>query len=421
MENYHVFKFGGASVKDADAIKNLSNIINKRLQNQMIIIISAIGKTTNALEEILNLKLQGLEYTTNMVALRQIHLDICGELFEKEAPVFAWIDNLFTQLSRQMEKNLAKENYDEFYDQVVGVGELLSTRIVQEYLCQQQLFCIWQDARELIRTNDDFRFAKVDWEITQANCKKLLLSNSSQFPIVTQGFIGREAKGRTTTLGREGSDFTAAILATCVKAKSVTIWKDVEGVLNADPKRFANTIRFEQLDYREAAELTYYGASVIHPKTIKPLANAQIPLFVKSFLNPEAPGTAIGNFDVQHATPVIVIKEKQILVTFRVMDFTFIEESHIHQVYRVLEKLKLKVNLLQISAITLSICIDHELFKLERLMQELRHFFEIRYNENLLLITVKNKEMNTIDGILKGREVLLEQATRTTFQVVTKA
>ncbi|MCL6260105.1 aspartate kinase [Aquiflexum sp. TKW24L] len=420
MSKTFVFKFGGASVKDAKSIKNLRQILFNRLRNHTVIVVSAMGKTTNALEELLNLKLEDKPFYENSTKLKHYHLDICRELFVPESLIFPTIENFFSQLDRILEKPLSKENYDEYYDQVVSFGELISSRIVQEYLCAEGIFCLWQDAREIISTDTDYRFAKVKWEKTAAQCQKHLMAKLERFPVITQGFIGSDDKGKTTTLGREGSDFTAAILAHSLRSQSVTIWKDVEGVLNADPKRFPNTVKFEELDYREAAELTYYGASVIHPKTIKPLANLSIPLFVKSFLNPDGSGTQIHHVEKPNTVPCIVVKDEQVLVSFRVTDFTFINESHIHQVYTEIEKLKLRVNLLQTSAISISIVIDKQLFKMERLIAALAKDFDIRYNESLQLITVKNHNTKITEELMSVKEVLLEQVTRTTFQIVVK-
>jgi aspartate kinase len=420
MAKTFIFKFGGASVKDSESIKNLYEIVFNRLRNNTIIVVSAMGKTTNALEELLALKLSGKDYSLNSTKLLDYHLNICEKLFDANSMIFPAVRNYFSQLDRILEGNLTKGNYDEFYDSVVSFGELLSSRIVQEYLCSRGLYCIWQDAREIILTNDDFRFAKVDWEHTSKHCQKILAPKLTQFPVVTQGFIGADEKGRTTTLGREGSDFTAAILAHGMRANAVTIWKDVAGVLNADPKRFPDAVKFDELDYKEAAELTFYGASVIHPKTIKPLANLSIPLYVKSFIYPEGPGTKIHHVQGVNTVPCIVVKDEQILVSFKVTDFTFINESHIHSVYSQLEELKLRVNLLQISAISISIVIEKELFKLEKLINMLRNQFEIRYNESLQLITVKNHHQALMEKLTQNKEILLEQMTRTTFQVLVK-
>lgn len=418
MAKTFVFKFGGASIKDVDSIKNLSKILHNRLRNHTVIVVSAMGKTTNALELILNQKLNQEDYSSNITILKSFHLDICSGLFNQNHPIFPTIENLFLKLARTLERQLDQENYDEVYDIVISYGELIASRIVQEYLCEMGQFCLWQDARELIITNEDFRFAKVNWEDTKSNIAKHLLPKLNQFPVLTQGFISMSSSGNSTTLGREGSDFTAAIIATSLNSASVTIWKDVPGVLNADPKHFQNTVKFEELDYKEAAELTYYGASVIHPKTIKPLANHSIPLFVKSFLNPEASGTKIHHVSKVNKVPCLVVKDEQVLVSFKVTDFTFINESHIHLVYAELEKLKLRVNLLQTSAISISLVIDKQLFKLEKLMEKLHHIFEIKYNEGLQLLTIKNPHQELLDECLRDREVLLEQVTRATFQAV---
>lgn len=418
MAKTWIYKFGGASVKDAAALKNLAEILRNRLRKNLIIVVSAMGKTTNALEGILAKKLNGLDFSENSAILKTFHREICEELFPAGHAVFAQVENLFSQLDNQLQKPLSRENYDEFYDQVVCFGELISSKIVAEYLCYQDLIVLWQDAREVIHTDSDFRFAKIIWEKTRKACQFTWKPMLENFPILTQGFIGKDPKGRTTTLGREGSDFTAAILGTSLDAGSVTIWKDVPGVLNADPKLFPNTQKFEELGYREAAEMTYFGASVIHPKTIKPLANAGIPLFVKSFLNPDASGTKIHEHAAPHEVPTIVLKKDQILVSFKVTDFTFIEEKHIHRIYEQLQALKLRVNMLQLSAISVSIVIDAQLFKLEQLLEKLKGEFEIRYNEGLELLTILKQKPEEISPFLIGYEVLLEQSTRNTFQAV---
>lgn len=420
MSKTFVFKFGGASVKDAASIKNLSEILFNRLRNQLVIVISAMGKTTNLLEEILLNKYRQKDFSSNITILKSYHIDICKELFDENSSIFPIVSNLITQLEKQLERELTKENYDYFYDQVVCYGELLSSKILQEYLCSQGYICLWQDAREIIATDDNYRFAKVNWEETKTNCRQQLVPKLQKFPVIIPGFIGRTSTGNSTTLGREGSDFSAAVLASCLNAQSVTIWKDVPGVLNADPKRFPDTIKFDELDYHEAAELTYYGASVIHPKTIKPLANAGIPLFVKSFLKPEEEGTKIHQTDRNNNIPCIVVKDDQVLVSFKVTDFTFVNEGHIQEIYQVLNDLKLKVNVFQTSAISISLVIDQQEFKLEKLIKHLQDSFQIRYNEGLQLITIKNHQPAIIEQIIQGKEVMLEQITRTTFQVLHK-
>lgn len=420
MSKVIVFKFGGASVKDAKSIKNLFNILFKRLQKPTIIVISAMGKSTNSLEAILNLKVQKNDYSSNISIFENYHLEICQQLFPSKHPIFSELDKQFILLKETIEEDLDIDKYDEFYDQVICFGELISTKIVQSFLLHSRINCEWLDARSCISTDSDYRFAKVNWEKTKQNCDEILQPLLKKGPVITQGFIGRDSIGKTTTLGREGSDFTASILGACMNASEVTIWKDVDGVLNADPKIFENTTKFDELDYKEAAELTYYGASVIHPKTIKPLANSNIPLFVKSFLNPNESGTIIHNVAKSNQTPCLVLKTDQILVSFRVNDFTFINESYIRQIYGVLEKLKLKVNLLQTSAISISIVIDEQKFKLEKLIHELEADYTIRYNEKLYLLTIKNHNPALIKEITQEKEIMLEQLTRHTFQMVYK-
>ncbi len=415
-----IYKFGGASVKDAAAVKNLAEILRNRLRNNLVIVVSAMGKTTNTLESIISNRLNNESYYQNSTNLKLYHLGICEQLFPADHTIFPQIENFFIQLNHSLEHPVSEKNYDEYYDQVIGFGELISSRIVMEYLCLQNLLVLWQDARELIVTNSDFRFAKINWEATKRNCQTQLQPKLEQFPVLTQGFIGAAPSGRPTTLGREGSDFTAAILASSLGAGSVTIWKDVPGVLNADPKIFPDTRLFEELDYHQAAEMTFYGASVIHPKTIKPLANASIPLFVKSFLQPEAPGTKIHANAKTHPFPTIVLKRDQILVSMKVIDFAFIEEKHIHFVYDQLQVLKLRVNMLQTSAISISIVIDSQLFKLDELVSRLKNEFEVRYNSGLELLTILHPDEETVSANTQGQLILLEQRTRNTFQTVRK-
>jgi aspartate kinase len=413
-----VYKFGGASVKSSGAVRNLAEILRDPLRNNMVIVVSAMGKTTNGLESMLSQKLNGQDFSEDSLILKTYHLQICRELFAEDHRVFAQVENLFIQLDNRMQQRINRKNYDEFYDGVIGFGELISSRIVAEYLCAQGLIVLWQDAREVIHTDSDFRFAKIDWERTQKSCQTRWKPILEKFPILTQGFIGSDPKGRATTLGREGSDFTAAILGKSLRAGSVTIWKDVPGVLNADPKHFPNSRKFDELSYREAAEMTYFGASVIHPKTIKPLANSGIPLFVKSFLDPDSSGTKIHEDAAAHDVPTVILKKDQILVSFKVTDFTFIEESHIHRVYEQLQALKLHVNMLQLSAISISIVIDAQLFKLEQLLEQLRSDFEIRYNSGLELLTILHPTNDVAADFREGYEFLLEQAYRNAFQAV---
>jgi len=416
MSKAFVFKFGGASIKDASGLKNLVNILNNRLRNDLIIVISAMGKTTNGLETILKKKFSNEEYSSNINILKSQHIDICKDLFDEKHVVFTHIENTFLKLERALA--VEDKDYDAIYDEVVSFGEIISTKIVQEYLCEQKLYCLWQDARELIITDQNHRSAKVNWAETEKNCKKSLLPKMAKFPVITQGFIGRSSKGNTTTLGREGSDYTAAILASCLNAASVTIWKDVPGVLNADPKKFEDTVLYAELDYHQAAEMTYYGASVIHPKTIKPLANKGIPLWVKSFVEPDAHGTLITKSTFKPDIPTLIVKEEQLLLTFRVTDFTFINGEHLQLVYSLLNSLKLNVNLVQTSAISISICMDKDFFKLDKLLEAVKDIFELKYNEGLQLLTILNYNSDLVKYMEKGKKILLEQRTRNSYQIV---
>lgn len=413
-----VYKFGGASVKDAAALLNLHAILQSRLQTHKLMVVSAMGKTTNALEAVLAKKLEQANFSKEWEQIRNFHLEVCKELFPPAHPVFQKIEQLLDTAQPILDLPISKINYDEVYDQLICYGELLSSLVVSEYLTFKGLTLAWQDARSVIHTDSDFRFAKINWEKTRSACQNQWAGLLEHTTILTQGFIGRDPLGRTTTLGREGSDFTAAILATSLDAESVTIWKDVPGVLNADPKLFPNTLKFDELRYREAAEMTYFGASVIHPKTIKPLANAGIPLFVKSFLDPNASGTKIHEHAAPQEVPTLVLKKNQVLVTFKVTDFTFIEEKHIQKIYEQLQVLKLRVNMLQVSAITVSIVLDTQLFKLEQLVESLKSSFEIRYNEELELLTILKPRVEEIPMLMEGYALLLEQTTRTTYQAV---
>jgi len=413
-----VYKFGGASVKDAAALLNLHTILHSRLQTNKLIVVSAMGKTTNALEAVLAKKLGQANFSNEWKQIKDYHLGVCEELFPTSHPVVEKIELLMDTAQPILDLPISKSNYDEVYDQLICYGELLSSLVVSEYLIFKGLSISWQDARNVIHTDSDFRFAKIDWEKTRSACQNQWAGLLEHRTILTQGFIGKDPQGRTTTLGREGSDFTAAILASSLDAESVTIWKDVPGVLNADPKLFPNTQKFEELRYREAAEMTYFGASVIHPKTIKPLANSGIPLFVKSFLDSDASGTKIHEHAAAHEVPTLVLKKSQVLVSFKVTDFTFIEEKHIHAIYEKLKELKLRANMLQLSAITVSLVVDTQLFKLEQLVESLISTFEIRYNEELELLTILKPKAAEIPALMEGYEVLLEQTTRTSYQAV---
>jgi len=415
-----VFKFGGASVKDAAAVRNVAFIV-AQYTDPLVIVVSAMGKTTNALEEIFNLCYTGQPYETALLSCQHYHAGILTDLFpDKSAEVFKAVNEQFAQLSAYL-KNMAPGDYDEHYDQVVSVGELVSSIIVQQYLATQSYKTAWLDCRPLICTDDSWREAKVDWESTERNIQEKVKFSLPENILITQGFLGGTTQNRTTTLGREGSDFTGAIFAYCLQAESLTIWKDVAGFLNADPKYFKNTVKYSHISYQDTVEMAYYGATVIHPKTIKPLATRQIPLLVKSFLDPWAEGTRIQESQNDKLVPAFIRKDLQCLVSFGVRDYTFISEKNLSVIFHALAELRFKINLMQNSAISFSVCTNYHSERLALLIEQLQEQFIIHYNTGLLLFTIKNYDDESIQFLTQNREILLEQRTRTTYQFVCRA
>lgn len=408
-----VFKFGGASVKDANSIKNVANIVAKYgLNDSLIIVVSAMGKTTNALEQVWQFLCKGeTEHAENKIAeVYRFHEQICKDLFG-EIPLSL---TPFFRRFKDLPGTALKE--DQLYDACVSKGEVLSTRIISDYLSYKGLENEWLDACKLISTSDDFRRAKVNWIFTEENIKNHKFANLS----VTQGFIGGGLTGEVTTLGREGSDFSAAIMAYGTQAKSVTIWKDVPGLLNADPKYFSKTELIAQISFREAVELAYYGASVIHPKTIKPLENKEIPLYIKSFVNPEEPGTIIAK-DTEYDQDVssFIFKLHQVLISVSPRDFSFVDESQLTNIFKLLDDKGIKVNLMQNAAISFSFCVD-ENSRWEEAVQLLQNDFRVLYNKGLELVTVRHPKPETMKQLStdSGYEVVLEQKTRHTLRMV---
>jgi aspartate kinase len=410
-----VFKFGGASVKDVSGVENVAFILQSHASEPVLIVVSAMGKTTNALERLLNKFREGGDHQAELSALKHFHASIMQDLFPASHPVFEKVEELF----EEMEANLKTGGkYDEVYDQVISYGELISTVIVHQYLADQKLPAQWIDARDFIATDNTYREGKVNWEKTAEAVRQLKSDLPVNNFIITQGFIGREPGGRTTTLGRDGSDFSAAIFAACLRAESVTIWKDVPGVMNADPKKIATVTVFGELPFREAAEMTYYGASVIHPKTIKPLATHGIPLYVKSFDDPSLPGTKIHECHVDELPPLIVFKENQCLVSCKVTDYTFITEDQLREIFSILAELNIRINVMQNSAISFSFCFDFRQSKLTALLRRLQPTFEVYYNTGLTLVTVKNYD-DAISEVYRTQPgVLLEQSSRSTLQIL---
>jgi len=416
-----VYKFGGASIKDAEAVKNLSRILKMDPPQELLIVLSAMGKTTNALEDLLQSRIKHKNYGKKLDELIGYHNDIVGNLFpDKKSSIYSELADQFESL-RQILGHNKKLPPDHFYDQVIPYGELISSMIVSSYLKHDKIPCEFIDARKFIRTDSTFREGKVDWEFSEKKTNSIIPDILKKKIVLTQGFIGSDNQGNTTTLGREGSDFTAAIFAHCLDAESVTIWKDVDGILNADPKLLEDTQRFPKLSYREAAEMTYYGASVIHPKTIKPLAVKKIPLQVKSFIHPKNSGTEITHRTHAKLKPSIIFKFGQTLISFRVKDYSFINEENLRSIFHELALLNIKINLMQNSAIRFSICVDHQACKITSLIKNLRGQFKINYNRNLQLITVKNYDQHTAVKFSQNKKILLEQRTRSNFQIVVRS
>jgi aspartate kinase len=419
-----VFKFGGASVKDAQAVRNVSRILSLYTQDQLIVVISAMGKTTNAMEEIVDAlwKRDEKAYLRLVEERHQFHLSIVGELFpESHYTIHNELEALFDGLKNRYLQPIS-DNYDFEYDQIVSLGEVISTMIVEAFLKEEGHATLWADARQLIRTNHEYREGEVDWNKTEKLIKERLLPEFKLKRIaITQGFLGHTAEGFTTTLGREGSDFTAGILAYCTEAESVTIWKDVPGMLNADPKWFDNTVKLDKISFREAIELSYYGATVIHPKTIKPLQNKAIELHVKSFIDPDAEGTVIqasGEFD--HLVPSFIFKMNQVLMSFTPKDFSFIAEENLGDIFQLLAKNGVRINLMQNSALSFSIVFDRSKIDPAKLLDLFGKQYEIRYNEGLELVTIRHYDQATINRVTQHKESLVEQRTRQTIRIVMK-
>ncbi|OOQ61764.1 aspartate kinase [Mucilaginibacter pedocola] len=416
-----VFKFGGASVKDAEGVKNLAKVVSLYTGQQLLVVVSAMGKTTNALEKLTNAYVNGEGDVHEIFEeIKEYHYHILSELFEPYDPVFDEVANTFVEIDWMIEDE-PHDDYDFIYDQIVSIGELVSTRIVNAWFGNEGISSKWLDVRSYIHTDNTYREGVVDWDKTRESIQKDIPTLLQKSVVVTQGFLGGTSENFTTTLGREGSDYTASIIASCLGAESVTTWKDVPGILNADPKRFADTIKFDELSYQEAIEMTYYGASVIHPKTIKPLQNANIPLLVKPFMQPDAPGTVIKDgVTINFAKPVIIVKEKQVLLSISATDYSFISESHLSEIFGLFAKNHVKVNVMQTSALSFTACIDLVPERFEKLLASLKTGFKVKYNDNLTLVTLRHYNDEALNEITVGKTVLMKQTNRNTAQVVLK-
>lgn len=412
-----IFKFGGASVKDAAGVHNVAKILEKVGYAHSLIVISAMGKTTNALEVVVNNYFKApAQLPESLQTIKDFHYQIIRELFSDENhPVYWKVDGLFAELSSFLERNKSPK-HSFVYDQVIGFGELLSTTIISQYLNDNGIKNNWIDVRNLIKTDSNYRDAGIDWEETQTNISNNI--NKSLLNI-TQGFLGSDANFFTTTLGREGSDYTAAIFAYCLNAKSVTIWKDVPGVLNADPRYFQHTQLLRKIPYQEAIELAFYGASVIHPKTLQPLQQKEIPLYVRSFVNPTEEGSAVCNVaSLEPKVPCFILKKDQILLSLSSRDFSFIMEEGISYIFKSLHKAQMKVSVIQNSAISFSVCVENKFDTLPELLEKLEERFKVSVTEGVTLYTIRHATEAAINEVAAGKNVLLKQVSSDTVQMI---
>ncbi len=411
-----VFKFGGASVKSAEAVKNLASIMHN-YHERIVIVISAMGKTTNAMEEVARTFFDGKNFKPLVDNIKKFHFNIIKELFPDQSdPVYQDVSLLFSELDTILSKQPSL-NFDFDYDQVVSFGELFSTKIVSAYLNAIDIPVKFIDVRRVLKTDNTYREAKVDWELTTGLMKKTFDFKKELF-YLTQGFIGSTINNLTTTLGREGSDYTGAIISHVMEAESLTIWKDVPGVLNADPKYFDDTVMIDQLSYLDAIELAYFGASVIHPKTIKPLQNKNIKLYVRSFLKPGDPGTVIGDYAYESLMPTFIFKVDQVLLQISPLDFSFIAEDNLRTIFDCFSRHNVKINLMQNSAVSFRVCTNNDQSKLPGLLKDLREDFRVTIESGLELITIRYYDDATIDRVLVDKKLLLEHKTGRTMQMV---
>jgi aspartate kinase len=407
-----IFKFGGASVKDADSVRNVAHILNSYSSDKLLVVISAMGKSTNLLESLVKEYFAGNTKTfTILQELKDFHYNIAKQLFEdKNYPIFNELDNLFLEIECMIEKEVGKDDFDFIYDQIVSYGEFISTKIVSAYLLSQGINNKWVDARNFIFTDSNYREGRINWGETERIVSGKLKPFAEKNRIITQGFIGKDRENATTTLGREGSDYSAAIFAWCLDAESVTIWKDVAGVMNADPKKLENAIKLNTLTFDQAIELAYYGASVIHPKTIQPLKSKNIPLHVKSFLNPEAEGTVVSeNSAMANNIPCFIFKENQCLLTLKTKDFSFIAENNLQEIFRIFAVNKVRINVMQNSAISFSALFDFDDRKVAQLEKDFALAFDLKLQSGLRLVSVYNAKESIPAEITSGKNILMEQ------------
>ena len=412
-----VFKFGGTSIKDANNIKRIAEILTKYASEDLVVVFSAIGKITNILEEVVESYMQKNGQAEDKLQLvKDFHAHLLGELFESSHAIYNEVNNLFVEIEWVLEDE-PNPDFAFNYDQIVSIGEMLSTKIMSAYLNENGFENSWLDARDIIRTDNKYRNAKIDWEQTITFCKDKI----THFPIITQGFIGCTSENFTTTLGREGSDFTAAILAFALDVKQVIIWKDVDGVLNADPRFFEDTEQLMKIPFEEAIELAYYGAKVMHPKTIQPLQKKSIPLEVKSFLSPEKESSIIGDYKaVEPFTPSFIVKKNQILISISDKNLSFIVEEHLSSIFSLFSRYGVRVNMMQNSAISFYVCADNDSHKVPELLAALKEDFQLYFNDKLTMYTIRHYDEDSIAKLLINKELLLEQKSRHTIHLVVK-
>ena len=413
-------------MKNAPAIENLKNILHRYENEQLVVVISAMGKTTNFLERLLDAYYHEPENVPVLLAeLRANHETVAEQLMGADNPFLPQSERIFTLLNEQLQRPTS-DNFDYDYDRVVSFGELLSTTLIATYLNVQGVETQWLDARQLIRTDNTYREGHVDWTVTQklaGNTIKPYFQNRTHGIVLTQGFIAGTAENQTTTLGREGSDYSAAILAHTLDAESVTVWKDVPGILNADPKRFPNAVKIDTLSYHETVELAYYGASVIHPKTLRPLHNKQIPLFVKSFFHPENDGSKITQQADSADVPSYIVKDNQLLLSVSPRDFSIIGVENLSEILDILSEYRVKINLIQNSALTFSVCTDNVPLRLQPCIEALSKEFVVKFNEGIRLLTIRHYDSESEKEALKifdKEEVIIRQNNRHTIQLVLK-
>lgn len=415
-----IFKFGGASVKDAAAVRNMTTIVDRFKDDQLVIVVSAMGKTTNALESVNRLRFDNMSYAEPLAEIRKYHEQIIDDLFGDDSAGRLVLHQHLQALNSVL-SNPCSSHFDREYDQIIVFGELISTAIIEAWFRHCSIDSEWFDARAIIRTDNRYRDARVDWNLSARLLEPLKEALDSGKRCVLQGFIGSDDTGNSTSLGREGSDFTAAIMAYLLDAADVTIWKDVPGMLNADPKWFKDTVKLDRISFKEAIELAYYGASVIHPKTIKPLQNKGIPLYIKSFLDPDSPGTIIQqSTDHDGQVPSYIFKGNQVLLSIATRDFSFVVEDNLKEIFEAIAEAGVRIHLMENSAISFSVVFDYDDYKLQLLTEKLKSKYSVRYNEPLTLITIRHWNDAIAATLTEGREILLEQRSRHTLRLLTR-